>query len=239
MRRGIALVGAWLTAGGCAELGSPSGGTPAVDAGPQTDASSSIDELPPRDSGPVDDGPVASCAAELERTPGAADGVYSIDRGDGAEDVYCDMGNGGVTYQSLAFGNSFSTYADHEGATAADLAEPAVQQAFIYLYNRQGSAALNLDVGYNSGNCCFRGAGAAAGTVLVFGADHYLYPADTTVNTANCNTTYGAASYRFMFGDKEIYPPAPLPSDYFTTNPPGELVNCTDDNNPGFFFKRF
>lgn len=239
MRAGIALVVA-CAAGGCAELGAPSGGgAPVIDAAVGEPADASIEQIPAQEDAAPITGPVASCAEELERRPAAVNGVYEIDRGDGPEDVYCDMTDGGVSYEELAFGNSFATYDGYTGATAADFAGPGVQQAFIWLYNRQGGGATNIAVGYNSTNCCFKGAGAAAGEVLVFGEGNYLYPADVAMDTANCNATYGGAAYRFMFGDKEIYPPAVLPSDYFATNPPGEITNCSDGDNPGWFFKRF
>jgi hypothetical protein len=230
----------WLLVAACAELGAPAGSSPATDAGPDVDGAPLVDESPVRDAAPPV-GVVASCAERLALAPASADGVYSIDRGDGVGpiDVYCDMGAGGVTYEELAFGDSFATYDGYSGATGGDLAQPAVQQAFIYLLNRQGGGATNIAVGYNSMNCCFKGAGAAASTVLAFGGS-ILFPAETATDTNNCNGTYSAAAYRFMFpsGDPGIYPPSPMPANYFELNPPSEIVNCSDSDNPGFFFRR-
>jgi hypothetical protein len=238
MRSVLCLV-ALLSVVSCGKVSRPgadAGDGPATDGGDRDDASGGDaggdDAAPP--------GAFASCSEIRAADPDAGDGPYMIDPGGGEIEVYCVMTGAGTTYEALGFGNSFSTYADHLGVTATHLANARIQRAFLWLYNQQGGA-INLEPGWNSGNCCFKGHNSNVAAVLTFGSN-YLYPAEADTPTVNCSEGYASARYRFALASDKIapvFPPDPLPDDFFTTYPPGEATTCIDENNPGWFFKRY
>jgi hypothetical protein len=184
----------------------------------------------------VDD-TLASCAELHAASPAAGDGVYTITRGTGSIQVFCDMTHGGITYEQLAFGNSFTSYAGYAPISTADLNDSTGGRAFAALFNLQGFGLVNLDTSFNSSNCCIKLADSGPGVFLTLGG-HFVYPAGLD-GTEQCNTGYTAPKFSFRFGDTGQNAPAPLPSDFFVANPAGATTVCGDANNPGWFFKRF
>jgi hypothetical protein len=181
----------------------------------------------------------ASCAAIHAANPGFPSGPYTINPGTGAVEVYCDMVHGPVTYDQLGFGLHGSPPGGYTEVSVADLSDPVIQQAFIYLFNRQGGAAVNLSVGFTTSNCCFMAADSSA-TVLHFGGK-YLYPATVGVDATQCSPAggYVDASYRFFFAERGPYSPNPMPTDFFAANPATNVFACDQTGNPALFFHRF
>src|SRR4030095_14302006 len=97
-----------------------------------------------------------SCLGILQSNPSATDGPYQILENMVMVNVYCDMTHGGVTYRELAFGDHLLKCTSYTKVSVADLQDPVIQQAFIYLYNQQGSALNNLDTSFMTGNCCIK-----------------------------------------------------------------------------------
>ncbi len=179
---------------------------------------------------------LASCAAILAANPMAPDGVYTINPDGSPIQVFCDMTHGGVTYEQLAFGNSFSSYEGYSLISTSELNDPVIQQAFTALFNQQGSAMINIDNTFNSANCCIKAADSGPNSFLHLG-DHIVFPA-TVDNIVQCQAQYPDPSYRFAFGDTLEVSPTPLPADFLSTHPATTAPICGDDNNPGWFFKR-
>jgi hypothetical protein len=179
-----------------------------------------------------------SCLAILQNNPTAPDGPYQILENSVFVNVYCDMTHGGDTYRTLAMGDYTQTYPGYSLVTLADLGDSVIQQAFIYLYNQQGSALINLNPGWNSGNCCIKLADhVSTGGYLTLGGS-YLYPA-SVMNTEECNTGYFDPTYRFEQANLFVFSPVPMLSSYFQQNPPGTTNVCGDSNNPAWFWKKF
>jgi hypothetical protein len=179
----------------------------------------------------------ASCAVIHSATPSAADGIYTIDPGTGPIQVFCDMTHGGVTYEQVAFGDSFHAYPGYTELSSADLDDPVISQAFIALYNQQGSSLVNIDTTFLSGNCCIKTSDSGPNQYLFLGG-HYVYP-EGTDGSLQCANSYPSASYRFVFGDTFEASPVPLPTDYFASHAATVASICSDSDNPGWFFKRF
>jgi len=177
---------------------------------------------------------IGSCLAIHGGNPTAPDGVYTIDPGTGPLTVFCDMTHGGVTYQQLALGNSFASYAGYSAVTAAELNDAAIGQAFIALYNLQGSSMITIDHGFSPGNCCIKAGDSGAGNYLTLGG-HFLFPADLN-GSVSC--AFPNARYRFAFFDGGQPSPVPMPASYLASNPARNAPLCGDDNNPAWFFKR-
>jgi len=180
---------------------------------------------------------LASCAALHAASPAAGDGVYTINPGGGAIQVFCDMTHGGITYEQLAFGGSFNTYPDYSLISTSDLNDPVIRQAFTALFNLQDSAMVNIDTTLVSNNCCIKAADSGPGNYLLLGG-RFIYPARVD-GTIQCNPTYPDPKYRFAFGDTLELSPAPLPDNFLATRPATTGPACSDGNNPGWFFKRF
>lgn len=181
---------------------------------------------------------LASCAEILSVSPAAPDGPYSIDPGDGggARDVYCDMTSGGDTYEELAFGQHGASIAGYTEASILDLQDPVIQQAFIHLYNAQGSAMINAQP-FTDNNCCFRTADATDGQWLQLGGN-YVYPSSTD-NVIQCNVTHSSPTLRFHIYGAAEFSPDPMPTDYFATRTPTLGGGCVAGVNPAFFWRRY
>lgn len=176
-----------------------------------------------------------SCDAIQSGDANAADGVYTISINDVDQVVYCDMTHGGVTYAKLGFGRHGTSYPTYVEVASTDLQDPVLQQAYIALYNLQGGGAINLAVGYSSGNCCFQAADSA-GNYLEFGGS-YLYPA--VGSNFQCGGPYNAPLYNLYFAESAEYSPVPIPTNYFATRPASLGLGCSQADNPAFFWSRF
>jgi len=176
---------------------------------------------------------IDSCFDIHTGNPMAADGVYTVGLGRGPHAVFCDMTHGGITYEQLAIGNSFASYAGYSAVAAADLNDKVIGQAFIALYNMQGSSMIAIDHRFRPGNCCIKAADSGPGYLTLGGS--VVLPTDLNRNLV-CG--FPAVQYRFELFDTGQHAPVPMPSSYFTSNPASNQVRCGDDNNPGWFFKR-
>ncbi len=178
-----------------------------------------------------------NCLAIKTSNAAATDGVYSIDPDASGPiqpfDVYCDMTTG-ITYEALGIGQHNTTVAGWTWISATELQKNAVQQAFIYLYNTQGGLT-NITPNWSSGNCCVREAG---NNQILFLGGQQTRPANAANNNLVCLSSYPDSMYRFGRQTVGAAIP-PLPTNYFTTNPPTAQTACGDNNNPGFFFKQY
>jgi hypothetical protein len=185
-------------------------------------------------------GVLSSCQQILAGNPSATDGPYQINKGQGPIDVYCDMGGGGITYEAFAFGQHDKTYAGYGLLSVALLNTTVVQNAFIYLVNKQGGL-INIDVGFQSNNCCIKAAEHLNKTeYLALGAGVYLYPAQPGTTSFDCNPSGGyVAPLWGWYRNSGEYATFPLPAGYFTTRTPGTTYQCSNASNPGWFVKSF
>jgi len=174
-----------------------------------------------------------SCAAIKAGNPSAASGPYTLLNN---TTVFCDMEHS-MTYTQLMFGQYNATHAGYDMVSLADLQDPTLQKAFIYLFNRQGGGAQSLGA-FTSPNCCFK-ARSGVNMTLEFGAN-YMYPATPNSTTSQCNQSggYTLGSYGFLMEPSGVFTTATLASDFFTSHPATEVQLCTDGTNPAFFWKR-
>jgi len=173
-----------------------------------------------------------SCLAILNAGYSVGDGVYTIEN---VGEVYCDMTNGGWTYEALGFGGYNSTYEDWTLVSSTMLQDAVIQAAFIWAYNSQ-DGLINIVPGWNSGNCCFKD-GDVAGSYVTFGGS-YLYPANYGTSSLNCSGGYDGNLMWFYRNTDQVNAP-PIPEDYFATFPVSTTTACDDADNPAFFFKRY
>jgi hypothetical protein len=182
-----------------------------------------------------------SCKSILALDPASKDGPYKIyNTKKLIVDVYCDMSKGGVTYEELAFGQHNKVYPDYSLVSKADLTDAVVQQAFVYLYNKQGGALKHIDAGWTSVSCCIKLAeNLGVAGVLTLG-NSLVYPA-TIANQQACNQkpSYSFAAYRFYLQSLIQYSPPTMPTNYFATKKPGNSTLCPTNNNPGWFWLKY
>jgi hypothetical protein len=129
------------------------------------------------------------------------------------------------------------SYPGYELVDVTLLEDQAMRDFFIFGYNAQ-DGLVNIDVGFESGNCCIAD---GAGSYLLFGMDpqnDYLYPANAEEDICSPETGYLDEKYYFYrYGDEKIFLP-PLSVDFFETNDVDSYAECSDNDNPGFFVKR-
>jgi hypothetical protein len=176
---------------------------------------------------------IASCAQLRAITPTAPDGLYTLI--DGSR-VYCDMTDGGVTYEALAVGRFDVATTGYDLVTPAELAHAGIQSAFIRLYDVQGGALMLAP--FTPGSCCFKfDAGA---NELAFGGNYLTLVA--TSGAAACTGLQSDPAYDFDTvapGNVHTVQAPPLAASFFTSAPAtGATDQCPDDSNPAFFFKR-
>lgn len=175
----------------------------------------------------------ASCAIILQHDPTAPSGPYTH-TADGKQ-FFCDMTGATPTqYDELGMGQYDIAYSGFTLIDGAMLQDPVVQQAFIWLYNHQSGGALALAT-WTSGNVCITSA-AIGGNRLTFGGS-LLWPAPTAGGGTTFDYTIGVLYSPGLEADG-IYPPVPVPTDFFTTYPPADAANCSDNLNPALFFER-
>jgi hypothetical protein len=173
-----------------------------------------------------------SCARIKALDPNAIDGPYThVATG---KQFFCDMARG-VQYDQLAMGQYDATYPGYQFAGAAELVDPIVQQAFIFLFNHQGGGMVTLTPAWPSTNCCFASK-AAGGEWLRFGAN-LLFVAKFGVPQQACGGTFSDPKYSYQHAGAD-FPAVPLPADYFQIRPVTTDTTCGNGANPAFFFKR-
>jgi stigma-specific protein Stig1 len=171
---------------------------------------------------------MASCAVIHQLDATKPTGVYMDANG---TTFFCDMQhglNGGqppTQYDELGLGRYNATYAGFELVTGAMLTDPAVQAAFIAVYNFQ-LGALGLET-FTSGNVCVT-TSVAGGLRMQWGGSLLF---------AQNPTTLGMPATPVESPPTNPTAP-PLAANFFATNPPADVTNCGDNNNPAFFFKR-
>jgi hypothetical protein len=176
-----------------------------------------------------------TCNQVRKLNPGVPNGTYPV----GAPGkFYCDFTNN-MTYVTFGLGRHDMTYTDFVLMASTDFNDPAIRAAFIGLYNAQGGI-VNIDIGFNGDNCCFRPADAvgAAGDLLLGGAGHFVYPAHTASAAFQCGGPYTDPVYRMYINSSLEYSPVPLPANYFDTHVASVGTDCSGTMYPGVFMKR-
>lgn len=170
------------------------------------------------------------CARVREADPAAPDGTYVNPANDDA--FYCDFTNG-VTYDELIMAPYESTQADYTLLTGTALAADAtLQKAFIGLFNATGG--VRSAGTYVFGNCCVY---AGAGTALLIDG---LPLKSIRDGSLSCESSGIDKIYNFTLDGTTtgnvVVPP--LPADYFTTHQVSQGATCSDNENPGLFYKK-
>jgi hypothetical protein len=177
----------------------------------------------------------SSCAVIKALDPSAPDGPYTHEA-DGTQ-YYCDMTHGAIMYEELGFGQSSVPHAGFDIVGVADLTDPVIQQAFIWLYNHQGG--LRLLAPWTSTNCCFV-ASTSQTDHLKMGGENIVFPARVGSDDTACNDdpVYADPLYRFSIPAIGVYPPIPMPTNFFQTYPVTSGPYCGSGDNPAAFFLR-
>ncbi|MEO8842260.1 MAG: hypothetical protein ABI704_11860 [Kofleriaceae bacterium] len=178
-----------------------------------------------------------SCASIHTHDSTQTSGFYALID---STNIYCDMEDGGIGLSGLSFDN-YNTATPVAGmamVTLTDLQNAPTQKAFVALYNRQsGSLPLlqpPMDV---VNNCCIK-VSTNANLTLLLGAGGPTQPA--TVGPAgpiNCAASYTVA---LSFGSTvgPVFPGTAMAADFFVTHAPTEVAQCSDGNNPAFWWKK-
>jgi hypothetical protein len=176
--------------------------------------------------------PLAKCSAYLSAFPTTPDGVYTIDPGTGAINVYCDMVHGGITYASFGFGQYSGSYPGWAQVGAPDfLGTTEFDAAFSYLYDRNGGL-VNLQVGFSSSNCCITD--TTQNSWYGLAGNQYMYPYEG--GNQSCNPGGGYMSSIVQIGG---------PSTLIATITPAEagtvqtFTSCGISDNPAIFVQRY
>jgi hypothetical protein len=178
--------------------------------------------------------PLAKCSVYLSTFPTAQDGVYTINPGSGAINVYCDMVHGGITYANFGMGPYTGSFAGWTFVGAADFSGTAeLAAAFAYLYDRNGGLT-NLQVGFSVTNCCIEN----TTTTNWYGIDgsSYMYP--WMSGAENCGGPYSAALLQLGDGvtSVEISPATLTPSQAGTV---ATFGGCSNGGNPAIFVQKY
>lgn len=179
--------------------------------------------------------PTASCQAIHVLDPSKPDGPYTH-AADGTQ-FYCDMTDGVVQYDELGFAAYNAVNPGFTIVTAADLQNPVIQKAFIWLFNHQNGGGITLTA-FSSSNCCWTSS-ALGGTRLEFGASLIF---SVVQGVEHCGAAFSVGdlvSFERANPTPREIAPNPLPADYFMQHPATDVSGiCTDGNNPAYFFKR-
>ncbi len=176
---------------------------------------------------------LANCSAYHTQFPSATDGIYTTHPSSTDIGVYCDMTNGGVTYEDFGFGQYSATYTGYTLVGATDFTgSTQFDAAFAYLYTRnQGLTNINPS-GWTDSNCCITNPGGS--TRLGLAGAQYMEPAVNGVQT--CATTYSATVIQLY-----LMTSGPALTS-ITSTQAGQAVattNCATGGNPGVFVKRY
>ena len=160
-------------------------------------------------------------------------GLYTITQGNSEMEVYCDMSNGGITYEDFGFGAVIKTYTDWEVLEWTEFQETPVAEALSHFYNLHGLT--NLDRTWSSSNCCITS--PAANRKYGFNGQLFMYPSVGT-SASQCGGVYSAA---------QMYVWGGMGQGTFYTLSVAEITSVntytgcggTVNNNPGIFVKRW
>lgn len=180
----------------------------------------------------------ATCADILRANSSATDGPYRIDPtgGDSADALtaYCDMTDGGISYESLAFGQSGVSYSGYTQVEDGEIQNPRAQQALLWLYDMQGGI-INLNPGWQGSNCAYR-----TTSYWIQAGGSYFVPGDLESTTVpHCDgPPYSEPLMKLALYTTQTVQTPPLTLDYFTTNPITLESAGSSDASPSFFFKK-
>ena len=176
-----------------------------------------------------------SCSDILNSDPNSPDGLYDINYGDGDVEVYCDMSGGGDTIENFGFGKYTDSYSGWELMDHNEFTEFAISDAMSHFYNQNGGLE-NIDVGFNSGNCCIVSADRSSNPYYGFAGFSYMYPANTD-GSVNCNSTYND-SY-LLLGDFDGGTGAFMTLSQSEVQNVNTFGGCGLSGNPGIFIQRW
>ena len=176
----------------------------------------------------------ANCKEYFTLCAGAKDGVYTTHPSTTDIGVYCDMTDGGVTYEEFGMGQYSKTYTGYTWLGGTDFSGSGeVDAAFAYLFTRDGGLH-NIDSGFVSSNCCFINTTATN----FFGVDGvtYMYPGSGT--TFSCNPTggYTASIYPLYLVTLSTAISSITSSEASTV---GYYSSCSVSGNPAIFVKKY
>jgi hypothetical protein len=175
----------------------------------------------------------ASCAVILALDPTKPSGPY-MHAADGHQ-FYCDMSHGPTQYEQLAIGEYSVVHTGYDFVTAADLGEPVLQQAFVWLYNHQGGLATIAT--WTPGNCCVKD-GMTAGEYLTLGGSYLFIATAGATEAQYCGTSMTAAQYAFYLANLNVYPGDPIATTSFGTYAAAEATGCGDSANAAMYWQR-
>jgi hypothetical protein len=138
----------------------------------------------------------------------------------------------GVTYQEFGFGPYNGSFSGFTLLGPSDFTGNAqLQNAFVYLYDRTGGL-VNLNPGWNSGNCCFMS--GTANNYYGFNGNAYMYPAEN--GNIDCNSGYTASVVQvdlIFNGGLLTTVTQPELSSTSTSS------QCSINDNPGLWVERY
>jgi hypothetical protein len=173
-----------------------------------------------------------SCLDIYNANTSSLDGLYFIDmNNNGIEtEVFCDMSNGGWTYEDFGMGQYDQTHVGWEVLDHTDFSSTPLAEAFVHFYNLHGLT--NITTGWNSNNCCF----ISPSTSIYYGfaGSIYMYPSNGT--SYECNSGYNNTAYYFYTNSPTLYLNSMTLSQAQNI---GTYSSCSTSGNPAVFAKRW
>jgi hypothetical protein len=180
--------------------------------------------------------PFSKCSVYFSTFPAAPDGIYTINPGSGAINVYCDMVHGGITYANFGFGVYTGAYAGWTQVGSADFSGTAeFPAAFAYLYDRNGGL-VNLQPGFVSSNCCI--IDTTENSYFGIDGDVYMYPYMGTAFSCNPATGYTQNPMQLAGGSPNTneIPPSITAAQAGTV---ATSTACSIGANPAIFVQKY
>lgn len=175
----------------------------------------------------------SSCAKIFTSDPSAKTGMYTLlDQ----TVVYCDATVPDATYNGLFIAPYNSAPAGYDIVTAAKLADPVAQTAFVTFFNSQGG--VHPIATFTPGTCCYKADATNDPTFMFFGMGNYLIVSTVSPPSGSCGVALNpSTAYTFALAGSAVQVP-PLAADFFATHAPTAAAECTAANNAAFFWRR-
>jgi hypothetical protein len=178
--------------------------------------------------------PEANCKNYFQKCVGAKDGVWTTHPSSTDIGVYCDMTDGGVTYEMFGMGQYSKTYTGFTWIGATDFSSSGqLDAAFAYLFTRDGGLH-NIDSGFTSSNCCFINTNSS--NYFGLASATYMYPGSGSTFSCNPSGGYTASIYPLYLVSSSTTISSITSTQAGSV---GTYASCSVSGNPAIFVKKY